>query len=68
MLIGVLGLTWTCLEFSVLRMGDAAFGPIGLWVSHIRTLTGGVCLGLIIAVLMARPYRSMTSEKPQTTV
>ena len=68
MLIGVFGLIWTGLEFSVLHMGEAAFGPIGVGLSHVRTLVGGVCLGLIIAVVIARPYKSVTNEKPQTTV
>jgi hypothetical protein len=67
-LVGVFGLIWTGIEFAVLLLGDAAFGPLGVGLSHLRTLIGGVCIGLIIAVLIARPYRSVTDEKPQTVV
>ena len=68
LLIGVFGLIWTGLEFSLLRMGDTAFGLLGVALGHVRTLIGGVCLGLIIAILIARPYRSVTNENAQTGV
>jgi hypothetical protein len=67
-LIGVFGLIWTGLESAVLLLGDAAFGPIGVALSHVRTLIGGVCIGLTIAVVIARPYKSVPNERTQTAV
>jgi hypothetical protein len=67
-LVGVFGLIWTGLAFSLLRLGEAAFGPIGVGLGYVRTLIGGVCIGLIIAILIARPYKSVTNEKAQTAV
>jgi FtsH-binding integral membrane protein len=60
-LVGIFGLIWTVLAFSLLRMGDAASGPTGVALTHARTLAGGVCIGLIVAVLIARPYKRVTS-------
>jgi len=67
-LLCVFGLGWTTLAFSLIRMGDAASGPSGVALSHARTLLGGVCLGLILGILIARPWKKVTSEKSQTVV
>ena len=67
-LVGVFGLIWTGLEFSVLLLGDAAFGPIGVALSHVRTLIGGVCIGLGTALVIAWPYKTATTHEPETPV
>ena len=67
-LIGFFGLIWTGLESAVLLLGEAASGPIGVALSHIRTLIGGVCIGLTIAVVIAKPYKSVPNERTETTV
>lgn len=61
-LVGIFGLIWTALAFSLLRMGDAASGPAGVGLTHARTLIGGVCIGLIVAVLIARPYKNAANN------
>jgi len=63
-LLCVFGLGWTTLAFSLIRMGDAASGPSGVALSHARTF----CLGLILGILIARPWKKVTSEKSQTVV
>ena len=67
-LLCAIGLGWTGLAFTLIRMGDAEYGPIGVLLTHARILLAGVALGLIIAVLIARPYKLATNEKTQTTV
>ena len=67
-LLCLFGLGWTGLAFSLIRMGDAAYGPTGVTLTNARIFVGGVCLGLILALLLARPYRRVTSEKPQARV
>ena len=67
-LLGVLGLGWTGLAFSLIRMGDAKSGPIGVLLTGARTFLGGVCVELILGLLIARPYKRVTSEKTPTTV
>lgn len=67
-LVGAFGLIWTGLESTVLLLGDAAFGPIGVALSHVRTLIGGVCIGLIIAFVIARPYKNVADERAETVV
>ncbi len=62
-LICVLGLGWTALAFSLIRMDDAASGPIGVILTHARILVGGVCIGLVLAILIARPYKKVTIEE-----
>jgi len=66
-LLCVLGLGWTGLGFSLIRMGDAEYGPIGVILTHARTFVGGVCLGLVLGLLLARPYKRVTSSRTQTT-
>ncbi len=67
-LLSVLGLGWAVLALSLIRMGDAVTSPIGVILTRARIFVGGFCLGLILGLLLARPYRRVTSEKPQTTV
>jgi FtsH-binding integral membrane protein len=67
-LLCIFGLAWTGLAFSLIRMGDTAADPIGVLLTHARTFLGGVCVGLVLAVLIARPYKTVTSEKAQTEV
>jgi|SRR6266850_7776669 len=64
-LLCVFGLGWAGLAFSLIRLGDAASGPLGVGVRQARTLIGGVCIGLGLAILIARPYKRVTIEELQ---
>jgi hypothetical protein len=67
-LICVFALIWTGLEFSLIRMGDAEYGPIGILLTHARIFFAGVVIGLYLGVVMARPWKRVREEKPQPTV
>ena len=62
------GLGWTALAFSLLRGHDAMSTATEVLLTRARILLGGVCLGLILGVLLARPYRKTTDEKAHGTV
>ena len=67
-LICVFGLVWTGLAISLIRMGDAQYGPTGILLTRARIFLAGVWIGLSLGVIMARPYKRVTGEKPQPTV
>jgi len=67
-LICAFGLIWAGLAFSLLRLGEAVYGPTGVLLTHARIFLGGLCLGLVLAVLIARPYKRMSREKLPTAV
>ncbi len=62
-LLCLLGLGWIGIAFGLLRMGDVATGPIEVLLTRARIFLGGVCLGLTLGLMLARPYRKVTDER-----
>ena len=61
-------LIWTGLELSLIRMGDAEYGPLGILLTHARIFFAGLFIGLFLGVVMARPWKRVREEKPQPSV
>ena len=67
-LICCLGLAWTAFDFSLSRGGDAISAATEVLLTRARIFLGGVILGLVLGVLLARPYKKMTNKTSNTIV
>ena len=62
-LLCIFGLGWTAIAFILVRLKDSGSGPIEVGLGLTRTFIAGICIGLILAFLIARPYKRVTLEK-----
>jgi len=67
-LLCVFGLSWSALAFSLIHFEDSAADPLKVALSSVRTLLGGICIGLSLGMLIARPYKKVPNEEPQKLV
>jgi hypothetical protein len=67
-LVCCFGLGWAGLAFSLIRMAGALSAPTEVLLTRARIFIGGVCLGLILGLVLARPYKKVTDESTQRAV
>lgn len=53
------GLLWAGIAFTLIHFGDAFSGPIGDALTRARMIVGGICIGVMLAILLARPYKKL---------
>ena len=63
MLVCILGLTWSVIGFVLVRLKDSVPATVESPLGITRNLVGGICVGLILAILIARPYKRVIFEK-----
>ena len=67
-LLCVFGLGWSVLAFGLVHYEASVSDPLKVVLSRVRTLLGGIYIGLVLGMLIARPYKRVPKDESQKSV
>jgi hypothetical protein len=67
-LLCVFGLVWAVIGFILPHFTASTSWPAHIALVMSRSFLCGVCVGLLISIIIARPYKKVTDEKSKPLV
>jgi hypothetical protein len=61
-LVCLTGFAWSVLGFLLLHLSSSLSCPAYLTLGRVKTLLGGLCIGLGLSILISRPYKKVARE------
>ncbi|MGA2222640.1 MAG: hypothetical protein ABSH21_12860 [Verrucomicrobiia bacterium] len=65
LLVCLAGLGWGVLGFVLLHQRSSMSPHAYFALGRIKALLAGLCVGLVLSILIARPYQKVTREKTE---
>jgi hypothetical protein len=62
-LLCIFGLSWTLLGIRLAHLEASTSGSAHIVLVMMRSFCCGVCVGLLLSILIAKPYKKVTHEK-----
>ena len=66
-LVCIVGVAWGFLGLGLLYLNSSMSRQAYFTLGRVKTLLGGICVGVLLAFLIARPYQKVKHEVPEKT-